>query len=120
MKKLIPIILLLILASCADSVSPDPETPPPGGTLFGIWYDNTGRELSSSGLYDPNRDIHFRTDLRVNGDRVWFEALGSGYLCTFDGTMQGDAIKGIGHDHLWNDSEGISSRGEAREIIFRR
>jgi len=122
MKKLILILLPLILLSCSDSPTEPGDGPPPkGGNLEGVYYDQFGTRLSNEGLYDPHYDNHFQTDLRVNGNRVWFEAKGKGRFREFDGTMQGDEIRGIGRTHWWNPSEGIvGTPGEAQEIVFRR
>jgi len=125
MKKLILILLPLILLSCAD----DPVTPneyaidsPPaaGGSLDGRWLGQAGMILSNQGLFDPHYGGYYATDLRIDGNAVWFRAQGYGQQYTFSGTIQDNVIRGMRETANWSPSQGVTYRYPARTYIYTR
>lgn len=115
MKFIVSLFMLLFLFGCSkdepapttpDNVSTHDTTlihqpPPKGGTLSGTWASEKligGRTwyLSQQGLVGVY-GYTYQTDLRVQGSRVWFEAIEYPTYATieiFNGTIKGDRIEG--------------------------
>ena len=116
MKHII-IILALFAFACSESptetsLPTDMQSalynpPPPGGRLDGVWRDSWGATLSQSGLYDPNIPAHFATDLRVQGNWVWFKAQGGGHQRIYSGLIDGDTMVGYEELSNWTPSQGV-------------
>lgn len=105
-------LAFLTLARCTDEQGPTDATPPPnqttvhdtvaihnppppGGNLVGIWEDQYENKLSgASGFYHRIGRVFVPTEIRVDGSRVWVQAIGNGYKVTFNGTMSGSTLAG--------------------------
>ena len=120
MKTLILLIPFLLFA-CSSPSEPDKfvndpvgiENPPPeGGTLEGQYIDEFSHFISSQGYYDKPYNVWCDTDIRVDGDRVWFKANGNAQQIVFSGVIESDRLVGFRQYSLWTPSQGVVRLGE--------
>jgi hypothetical protein len=122
MKTLL-LALSLVFAACSSPSEPDPQIfvndetgitniPQNTGTLQGIWADRFNCTLSDRGLYDPHYNVWMDTDLRVNGNRVWFIARGAASQKIFSGVIDGQVLHGYQQLSNWTPQQGITYTGD--------